>query len=184
SPSSEPWQLCAMAAAPQILDRKIEFATPWFQVVAKQVTGQSAPYYALRLQHYVCIVALTPHDELVLVRQFRPAVERYTLELPSGHVETNETPALSARRELAEECGFDAPEPELLGALLSDAGRLDNRLWCFLAAGVSPLNGGYVPEPGVERILVPRARVPELLVEGQFDHALHLAALLSAAARL
>jgi len=172
-----------MAGAPQILDRKIEFSTPWFQIAAKQVAGQSAPYYALRLQDYVSIVALTAQQELVLVRQFRPAVERHTLELPSGTVERNETPAQSARRELAEECGFDAAEPELLGALLSDTGRLENRLWCFYATGVSPLAGGHVPEPGLEPVLVPANRLPELLVEGQFDHALHLAVLMLAVAK-
>jgi len=43
---------------------------------------------------------------------------------------------------------------------------------------VSPLGAGYVPEPGVERILVPRAKLPELIATAEFDHALHVAALL------
>ena len=64
----------------QIVDRKVEFETPWFQLVSKRVAGESAPYYALRVQDYVCVVAFTAQDELVLVRQYRPAVERHTLE--------------------------------------------------------------------------------------------------------
>lgn len=164
----------------QIVDRKIEFETPWFQVVAKSVAGESAPYYSLRMQDYACVVAFTNRDELVLVRQYRPAVERHTLELPSGHVEPKEPPAESARRELAEECGLDAPRLELLGTLISDTGRNENQLWCYFAARVLPRGADYVPEPGVERILVPRAKVPELIARAEFDHALHLAALMLA----
>src|SRR5437899_5247818 len=97
-----------------IIERKTEFSTPWFQLVSKRVAGEAAPYYALAMADYVAIVAFTRRDELVLVRQFRPAIERHTLELPSGHVERNETPETAARRELLEECGFEVTQMELL----------------------------------------------------------------------
>jgi ADP-ribose pyrophosphatase len=164
----------------QIVERKIEFATPWFQLISKRVAGESAPYYSLQMLDYVSVIAFTDQRELVLVRQYRPAVERFTLELPSGHVEPGESPEQSARRELAEECGLDAPQLERLGTLISDTGRNENRLWCYLAARVTPLGAGYVPEPGVERILVPRENLAELVAKAEFDHALHLAALMLA----
>ena len=151
--------------------------------MAKWVEGDPAPYYSLRMLDYVAVVSFTKEGELVLVRQYRPAVERYTLELPSGHVEKGEPPAVSAARELAEECGLEAPKVELLGSLASDTGRHDNRLWCYLAKDATTLPSGYLPEAGVERILVPRAKVPELLSHPEFDHALHLAALMLAVAK-
>src|SRR6266851_2080919 len=107
----------------EIVDRKTEFSTPWFQLISKRVANDPAPFYSLRMLDYVAVVAFTRADEIILVRQYRPAVERFTLELPSGHVEKDEPPAESARRELAEECGFEAPHLELLGTLLSDTGR-------------------------------------------------------------
>ncbi len=155
-------------------DEKIEFSTPWFQLVSKRVGDDPAPYYSLRMQDYVCVVALTP-AEIVLVRQYRPALERMTLELPSGHVEKNETPAEAARRELAEECGYQAADLKPLGTLLSDTGRNENRLWCFLADELS--TSGFVPEPGVERVLVATTRLSELIKQGEFDFSMHLAAL-------
>jgi ADP-ribose pyrophosphatase len=132
------------------------------------------------MQDYVSVVAFTDKHELVLVQQYRPAVERHTLELPSGHVEQAETPEQSARRELAEECGFDARELELLGTLISNTGRNENRIWCYLAARVSPLGTDCVPERGVARILVPRANLAELVAKAEFNHALHVAALMLA----
>ncbi len=164
----------------QILTRQVEFTTPWFEIVAKRTAGDSAPYYALRMLDYVTVVALTNQNEMILVRQFRPAVERDTLELPSGHVEKGETPADAARRELAEECGFNAPKLELLGTLVSDTGRNENRLWCYFTAGATPMSGNFVPEPGVERILLPSKKLPELIASAEFDHALHLAVLMLA----
>jgi ADP-ribose pyrophosphatase len=165
----------------RILDRTTVFATPWFEVVSKHVPTDSQPYYSLRMQDYVSVVAFTKMDQLVLVRQYRPAVERFTLELPSGHIEKNEPPEESARRELAEECGLHAQQIELLGTLLSDCGRHENRLWCYYAPEATAVE--HVPETGVETILVPRANIPQLLANPEFDHALNWAALMLALTR-
>ena len=129
------------------------------------------------------IVAFTERDELILIRQYRPAVERPTLELPSGRVEKGETPAESANRELAEESGFHAPQVELLGTHLSDTGRHENRLWCYYAEGAISLGNDYVPEASLERVLVPRSAPRQLIITGEFDRALHLAALMLATVR-
>ncbi len=166
----------------QILERKTEFATPWFKLLAKTVAGSETPFYSLELLDYVSIAAFTPTGDLALVRQFRPAVETLTLELPGGHVEKGEEPELAARRELSEESGLTAPNFELLGALTTDTGRHQNRLWAFLARDAAPVPG-FQPENGVERILVPRAQIPVLLNNGEFNHSLHLAILMMVVAK-
>jgi ADP-ribose pyrophosphatase len=130
------------------------------------------------MEYYVTVIALTDQNELILVRQYRPAVERYTLELPSGHVGKNETPETAARRELAEECGLEAATWELLGSLLSDTGRNENRLWCYFASGVTATIDNHVQESGVERILLPRERLRELISSAEFGHALDLAVIM------
>ena len=167
----------------QILSEKTEFTTPWFELVSKQVSGETGPYYALRMPDYVTVVAFTKEEEIVLVRQYRPAVERSTLELPSGRVEKDETPEQSARRELGEECGFEAGQMELLGTVISDTGRNENRLWCYLATELKPVGPTYVAEPGVETVLAGKEKMAELLSKGEFDHALHLAALMLGVAK-
>ena len=172
-----------MSTPLKIVKQQIEFQTPWFELVSKQVDGESAPFYSLRMSDYVSVVAFTPESELVLVRQYRPAVESFTLELPSGHVDQGERPEASARRELAEECGFAVGKVELLGTLLSDTGRNENRLWCYLATDVTSVGPQYVPEAGLERVLVPREDLPRLIERGELSHALHLAALMLAVLR-
>ena len=160
----------------------IAFATPWFEVLAKTMQPGEAPYYSLRLPDYAAVVALTPERRVLGVRQYRPAVERYTLELPSGLVDPGETPAQTAARELLEETGYAAGEVEVLGPLFPDVGRLANRIWACVATGVRPLEGRPVEE-GIEVLTWSLPELWRATAEGQFDHALHVAVLLMAVLR-
>jgi len=158
----------------------VVFATPWFELVAKLPAGYREPHYSIRTKDYVLVVALTRQGRLLLVRQYRPAVDAVTLELPSGHVEPGETPEQAARKELLEETGHVAGTFELLGALRPDTGRLGNRLWCYFAADATPTrDADYRLEPGVDPVLYDRT-LPELLAESDFTSALNAAALLLA----
>ena len=84
--------------------------TPWFEMVEKVVGDKSLLHYSISTRDYLSVFAVTPDGRFPLVRQFRPAVEMITLELPGGHVEADETPEQAARKELREETGFIADE--------------------------------------------------------------------------
>jgi len=160
----------------------IAFRTPWFDVLAKTMQAGEAPYYSLRLPDYAAILAITAEQRVLCVRQYRPAVERYTLELPSGLVDPGESPAESARRELLEETAYQAETLEVLSPMLPDTGRLANRIWACVAADLRRVEGRE-PEAGLE---VVQLTVPELLhatAHGEFDHALHVAVILIAQLR-
>ena len=161
---------------PDALTSTTVFSTAWFDIVAKS-NGSGDPYYSLRLLDYVTTVALTPERDILLVRQHRPAVERSTLELPAGHIEAGESPLDAARRELEEETGFTSGRLELLGKLAPDTGRLSNSMWCFLALDATPITPRRLPEPGIEVVLCSPDDLQRKIQSGEFDHALHLAAI-------
>jgi len=165
-----------------ILERQAVFGTRWFRVVAAPQPG-SEPYYMLELPDYVSVIALTPARDLLLVRQYRPVVQRHTLELPSGHVEQNETPEDAARRELLEETGFEANRLELLGTLVPDVGRLANRMWCYFTSDVRPSERPHDREPGVTLVVLPEHDALGRAADGTVDHALNLAPLFLAVMR-
>lgn len=52
------------------------------------------------------VLALTPDQEVVLVREFRPGVEQALLEMPGGGLDDGEDPVRAAERELLEETGY------------------------------------------------------------------------------
>ncbi|MBF0187030.1 MAG: NUDIX hydrolase [Magnetococcales bacterium] len=118
-----------------VLSTTIEYQNDFLEVVAKRATGYptDTPFYALSCADYIGIIALDPDDQILLVRQYRPVVEDYTLELPGGTLEPGEDPAVCARRELLEETGHRAVSLDLMGTLITDTGRMTNRLWCFMA---------------------------------------------------
>jgi ADP-ribose pyrophosphatase len=156
---------------PQILSRNAVFSTPWFSITAKTVGSQRDAYYALECLDYVSVCAVTPKGEVLLVEQYRPAVETDTLEFICGHVEAGETPEQAARRELREEAGVEAPAIEQLGVLVSDTGRLTNRLWCFFAEGVVPCQ----TPAGEEGLTLVSFSVSELLSQAGPDGRLNQA---------
>ena len=164
------------------LKSEVAFQTPWFELVAKTVNPDELPYYSLRLPDYAAVVALTPESDVLIVRQFRPAVERHTLELPSGLVDPGEKPEETARRELLEETGYEAGTLTVLGSMFPDTGRLANRIWHCVARDVRPVPGRK-PEEGMEVLVWSLAELRRALVDGRFNHSLHVAVLLDAVLR-
>jgi len=158
------------------------YATQWFDLVAKTMRPGEAPYYSLRLSDYVGVFALTDEGRVLAVRQYRPAIEQFSIEFPAGLVDPGESPAETARRELLEETGYAAESVELIGEMSTDAGRLSNRLWACFAPGVRR-EMNCETEAGIETITYSPDELLEAIRSGQFHHALHVAILTLAAAR-
>lgn len=168
----------------KITGQEVVFSTPWFNLVAKTVAqgnGDPEVHYAIEASDYVAVVARTRDDHILLVRQFRPAVEQHTIELPGGTVDPGETPDQAAQRELLEETGYKAGSIEPLTQLMPDTGRLSNRLWCFFAENLE-----RVAEPverGVDLLKCSVAELQRLIDDGELAHSMHLAPVLLAMSR-
>ena len=158
---------------------EIAFSAPWFRIAAKTMREGEAPYYSLQLPDYAAVVAITEENEVLIVRQYRPAVEHATFELPSGLVDAGETPEQAARRELLEETGYEGGELLALGSLEPDVGRLSNRIFGFLARDVRKIPS-HAAEEGIEVITWPLDELARATMDGRFDHALHVAVVMLA----
>lgn len=81
-------------------------------------------------------------DHVILVRQPREAVEEYTLELPAGKLDAaGEDPLACAKRELAEEVSRAASVWRDLGGFWTAPAILTEFIHCFMATGLSPVEG-------------------------------------------
>lgn len=155
--------------------------SPWVRLVQKDVEFASGEpihtYHCFALGDYISILAKTPGDLIPIVRQYRPAVEVYTWELPAGMLEAGEQPVQSCVRELKEETGLTAQSVTPLGVYYSDTGRLENRLHAFYVEASEP-PPDFVPECGMSVRYVTFEALKELIRTGQFQHQLHIAVLL------
>ena len=68
-------------------------------------------FYVLNTNDWVNVIALTPKEEIILVRQFRYGSKEQSLEPPGGVVEKGEDPLIAGLRELQEETGYVGDTP-------------------------------------------------------------------------
>jgi ADP-ribose pyrophosphatase len=171
---------------PKIKSRHTVTVSPWVDLVAREIEfvpgGPSEVYHAVQQQDYLAIVARTPSGHFPIVRQFRPALESFTWELPAGLAEPNEDPAVACRRELLEETGYPTRAIYPLGTAAPCSGRLSNRIHSFFLETGERVDD-FVPEPGIAARLVTAAELADMIRSGEFVSQLHLGALLLAELR-
>jgi ADP-ribose pyrophosphatase len=85
----------------------------------------------------VAILAITNDKKVVMVEQYRKALERTIVEIPAGKLEKGEEPALCARRELEEETGYECESLELLTSFYTSPGFADEIVHVYLATGLT-----------------------------------------------
>ncbi len=84
-------------------------------------------------------VPITQEGQVIILRQYRFAVQRRILEFPAGTLEEGENPIDSMKRELAEEAGYEAANWSSLGEMLPCPGYSDEIIHLFLARDLKPI---------------------------------------------
>lgn len=114
----------------------------------------------------VAVLALSTSGDVILVRQWRHAVNEALLEVPAGTREPGEPAGEIARRELIEETGYEAETLSLVATFYSSAGYCNEELSLFLAESCNPVARRIDPDERTEVVLVPRNEIDRLLVPG------------------
>ena len=131
-------------------------------------------FHVLESPDWCNIIPLTADQQVVMVRQFRHGVAGYTLEVPGGMVDADDaSPLAAARREMLEESGYDAARVEPLGVIHPNPAIQANRCHSFVAYDVERRRvPTFDSTEETEVVLVPFARVPDLIRSGEITHAL------------
>lgn len=135
----------------------------------------------------VVVVPVTDDGEVVLVRQYRAAIDRELLEVPAGKRDVVDEPVeVTAHRELEEEVGMRAASMEQMAEFYNSPGFCDEHSFLFLATGLTEsatsFQGHEEQHMTIER--VPLDSVPELVTAGEIVDAKSIVGLLLARERL
>ena len=180
-----------MAGEPDFTEQRIEGETVcdagFMRMIRDRVrlhNGKETVRYVVRHCGAAAVVAQFEDDSLLLVRQFRYAVGRHTLEIPAGKIDAGSDPLATARRELREETGYAADDWRQIMHCHSSTGFTDEVLTVFHASGLR-LAGSPAPDEH-EHLQVVRIGLEEawkLKQQGEITEARTLYALLWLRAR-
>jgi ADP-ribose pyrophosphatase len=126
----------------------------------------------------VAVVALDEQGKVLLVRQFRHAVDKFLLEIPAGGIDPGEEPVDSVRRELQEEIGYFPRKIDRLRGFYATPGYGTEYLHCFVATDLVPARLVAEDTDDIELVRVSRDEIPRLIASGEICDAKSIAALL------
>ena len=126
----------------------------------------------------VAVVALDGEGNVYLVRQYRYAIRRTTLELPAGKLEIGEDDhELAARRELSEEIGATAGKMTPLGVYMASPAILTERIDCFLAEDLTFGECHPDEDENLSTVKMPLEQAVQMVLDGTLEDGKTLFAL-------
>jgi len=132
----------------------------------------------------VTIVPVFDDGRVCLIRNFRLSVGATLVELPAGTLEPGEPPLVTAHRELEEETGYRAREIEPLAEFWMSPGILDERMYLYVARGLTPGETHLDAGEEIETLVVGWDEALEMIDRGTIQDAKSIAGLLAYDRRL
>ena len=146
--------------------------------------GRGATREIVEHSDCIAVVAIDADGNVLLVNQFRKAVEKELLEIPAGGIEDGEDPVTTVRREMQEETGYLPQKVKKLGGFYSAPGYCSEYLHLYLATDLIPSRLYAEDTESIELVRMPVSQIPALIASGKICDAKSIAGLLTYSSRL
>jgi ADP-ribose pyrophosphatase len=132
------------------------------------------------VEHCPCIavIAQDTNGDILLVRQYRKALEKELLEIPAGGIDPGEDPETAVKRELQEEIGYIPGRVLRLGGYYSSPGFCTEFLYLFLATDLKPSRLLAEDTPGIVTVRVKPGQVLDMIGSAEICDSKSVAGLL------
>jgi len=143
-------------------------------------TGAVHEFITFRTCDWVNVVAVTPEDSVLLIRQFRHGTRRTEWEIPGGCIDrTDASPIAAGIRELMEETGYAGENARVIGRVHPNPALQGNICHTVLIENVKRVSEAHL-EPTECIVVEPvsRERVRSMVADGTVTHGLVLNALM------
>ena len=168
----------------QTIDETVVYDAKWFKVWRDTVlkgNGQPMPnYYVFEFTNWVTVLPVTKSGKVILVKQYRYALGTWSIELPGGVMEKDESnPQLAAIRELREETGSICEHMKQVAVIAPNPATQTNRMYCFLATGCEIIHNQELDEnEEIEILQVSIKELKQLIMDNKIVQSLHISAIL------
>ena len=133
--------------------------------------GRNAIRDVVRHPGAVAVVALTEEGRICLVRQYRTALGRVTVEIPAGKLDPGEDPLECASRELLEETGMEAEKIAYLTTIATSDGFTDELIHIYMATGLSFSKSSPDADEFINVDLIEVGELIDAVLDGRIEDA-------------
>ncbi|HEY9902909.1 MAG TPA: NUDIX hydrolase [Candidatus Sericytochromatia bacterium] len=157
---------------PQLLKRRLVYQGRKFNFEVSHLrlpNKSEGDWECIRHPGGALAVPVTPDGKLVLVRQYRFALQGRLLEFPAGTVEPHEDPEETIKREIEEETGYRANKWQKLGEFAVAPGYSDELIYAFLAQDLEKLKTPPQrdADEDLENVLMTPQELEEAILDGE-----------------
>ncbi len=158
----------------KLLSSEVVYKNPWILVREDKVIrpgGKKGLFGVVDILPGASILPIDTDGNVLLVKEYKYAVERETVEVISGGIDKDEDPLEAAKRELLEEVGVEATEWIDLGYIDPFTTVVSSPNHLFIARGLEQLKPH--PDEGevIKRMRVPFSEALKMVNDGTITHA-------------
>lgn len=133
--------------------------------------GQTSEREVVLHNGAVSVLAITPENEVLVVEQYRKAMEKTLIEIPAGKLEIGEERESAALRELEEETGYVADKLELIGEVYGCPGFCNEKVNIYIAKDLKEGKVNLDEDEFLNLTKIPINQIHSLLSEHKIEDA-------------
>ena len=152
----------------------------YYQDTMQIPNGNIAKWDFIKHKGAAAVVPIDEQGRLIMVRQYRNALERYTLEIPAGGLQTPEEPTRdAAARELSEETGYHCDQLELLLSIRTTVAFCNEKIDIYVAEHLTPGKQHLDEDEYVQVKAYPLEELVDKIYAGEIQDSKTVAAILA-----
>lgn len=152
----------------------------YYQDTMQIPNGNIAKWDFIKHKGAAAVVPIDEQGRLIMVRQYRNALERYTLEIPAGGLQTSEEPTRdAAARELSEETGYHCDQLELLLSIRTTVAFCNEKIDIYVAEHLTPGKQHLDEDEYVQVKAYPLEELVDKIYAGEIQDSKTVAAILA-----
>ena len=149
-----------------------------------EINGTTAEWDYIHHDGAACVVAVNNNGKLLMVRQYRNALDRFTLELPAGKLDSPDEPTIEcATRELEEETGYKAGNMEYLLTVNTTVAFCNEKVDVYLATDLEKTAQHLDPEEEINVEEWDIEDLKKLIYDGKMTDGKTIAGIMTYAAK-